>query len=248
MEPNKQKHKKNHVVIVTSNAADAQVKQFQIRPWLLWVVVVTICVVIGAGFGYLLYQDQIKSAANKRIEQYRVAAQDFEKELQKQIDFTESESKRFEKEIEQLEKEKEILSTTVQLKNAELEELNGEIAQMHNPTLLPLTGTATIEEVKEETPKCVFHAAEGALVVSTASGTVTEIVEVPEEGYKVSVDHGNGYVTIYHNTAVPKVKQGDEVLQGATVFVVERTNLTLGYQIKKDGTFMNPMEIMEING
>ena len=67
MEPKKHKQKKNHVVIVTSNAEDAKVKQFQIRPWLLWVIIITICIVIGVGFGYLLYEEQIWNSANEKI-------------------------------------------------------------------------------------------------------------------------------------------------------------------------------------
>ena len=82
----------------------------------------------------------------------------------------------------------------------------------------------------------------------TASGTVTEIIEEPEYGYKVSVDHGNGYVTIYRNKDVPKVKLGENLLRGMTIFVIDADNLQLGYQIMKDGVYLNPMDMMEIEG
>ncbi len=160
----------------------------------------------------------------------------------------EVDAKAFEQQIQGLVQEKEILSTTVQLSKAELEELTSRIEELYHPCLLPLTGAATIEEITDEEPKCIFHAGEGALVVATASGTVTEIIQIPEEGYKVTIDHGNGYVTIYRNTEAPKVKQGEEVMQGATIFVVDRTSLKLEYQIQKDGVLMNPMDIMEIDG
>ncbi len=248
MEPNKQKHKKNHVFIVTSDAADAKVNQFQVRPWLLWLMVVTICVVIGAGFGYLLYQDQMKEAADKRIDEYKKVAENLEAQLNDQKAKMEEEAKAFEQQIQGLEQEKEILSTTVQLSKAELEELTSRIEELYHPCLLPLTGAATIEEIADEDPKCIFHAGEGALVVTTASGTVTEIIQIPEEGYKVTIDHGNGYMSIYKNTEEPKVKQGEDVMQGATIFVVDRTSLKLEYQILKDGVLMNPMDIMEIDG
>lgn len=248
MEPNKQKHKKNHVFIVTSDAADAKVNQFQVRPWLLWLIVITLCVVIGAGFGYLLYQDQMKEATNKRIDEYKKVAENLEDQLNAQKVKMEEDAKAFEQQIQVLEQEKEILSTTVQLSKSELEELTNRLEEMHHPCLLPLTGAATIEEVADVEPKCIFHAGEGALVVATASGTVTEIVQIPEEGYKVTIDHGNGYMTIYSNTEAPKVKQGEDVMQGATIFVVDRTSLKLEYQIQKDGILINPMDIMEIDG
>ena len=59
MDSKKQKQKVNHVVIVTSEATDASVKQYRIKPWLLWMVVIVICVVIGAGLGYIIYEEQI---------------------------------------------------------------------------------------------------------------------------------------------------------------------------------------------
>ena len=119
---------------------------------------------------------------------------------------------------------------------------------MYSPTQLPLTGGASIEEVSEGDPMCLFTASEGALVVATASGTVTEIVEEAEYGYKVSIDHGNGYVTVYRNQSTPKVKQGDVVMQGGTIFVIGEENLKIGYQILSDNTYINPMEMMHIEG
>ncbi len=248
MEPNKQKQKKNHVFIVTSNAADAKVNQFQIRPWLLWLIVVTICVVIGAGLGYLLYQDQIKEATNKRIEEYKVVAENLEAQLNEQKAKAEEDAKLLESEIQKLEQEKEILGTTVQLKGGELDALTERFEALYYPSLLPITGAATIEEITDAEPKCIFHASEGALVVATASGTVTEIIQIPEVGYKVTIDHENGYMTSYINSEEPKVKQGENLLQGATVFVVDRSSLKLEYQIQMDGVLMNPMDIMEIDG
>ncbi len=248
MEPKKHKQKKNHVVIVTSDAADAKVKQFQIRPWLLWLIIIIVCVVIGVGFGYLLYEDQIWNAANEKIAVHQENVKLMEQKLEKQQKAAADEAKRYEEAMDNLEKEKELLTSTVTLQKAEVEELKAEIDKLYNPVLLPLTGAATIEESGETEPMCIFNASEGALVVATASGTVTEVIEEPEQGYKVTIDHGNGYVTIYRNTDAPKVKQGDEVMQGMTVYVIDRSSLKLGYQIMKDGVFVNPMDVIEIDG
>ncbi len=248
MEPNKHKQKKNHVVIVTSDAADAKVKQFQIRPWLLWLVIITVCIVVGVGFGYLLYEDQIWNAANQKIAVHEENVKQMEQKLEKQQKAAADEAKRYESAIDELEKEHELLTSTITLQKAEIEELKMEMDKLYNPTLLPLTGAATIEETGDTEPMCIFNATEGTLVVATASGTVTEVIEEPEQGYKVTIDHGNGYLTIYRNTDAPKVKQGDEVVQGMTVYVMDRSSLKLGYQIMKDGFFVNPMDIIEIDG
>ncbi len=248
MEPKKHKQKKNHVVIVTSDAADAKVKQFQIRPWLLWVIIITVCVVIGVGFGYLLYEDQIWNAANEKIAVHQENVKQMEQKLEKQQKAASDEAKRYDEAIDKLEKELEYVSSTVTLQKAEIEELKAQKDKLYNPVLLPLTGAATIVETGDVEPMCIFNASEGALVVSTASGTVTEVIEEPEQGYKVTIDHGNGYITIYRNTDAPKVKQGDEVMQGMTIYVIDRSSPELGYQIMKDGVFVNPMDIIEIDG
>lgn len=248
MEPKKQKQKKNHVVIVTSDADDAKVKQFQIRPWLLWLMIVTLCLVIGVGFGYLLYEDQIWEAANQKIAGHQQKVVEMELQLQNQQNEAVEEAKKYEEVIDGLEEELELLKSTVNLQKVEAEQLKAGLDKMYNPTLLPLTGGATIEVISEGEPMCTFNATEGALVVAAASGTVKEIVEDPEQGYMVSVDHGNGYVTIYRNAEIPKVKQGDAVTQGMTIYVIGGDNVKLGYQIKKDDVFINPMDIIEIEG
>ncbi|MBQ9140805.1 MAG: peptidoglycan DD-metalloendopeptidase family protein [Lachnospiraceae bacterium] len=255
MESKKHKRKTNHVVIVTSDAADASVKQFRISPWVVWLAIAVVCILIGTGLGYLMYEDQIWGMANDKIDVYKQQIEELKKQLTtkdeeavvKQEAFT-AERKEYEKQLAELEEKLEIMGDTVTQKTEEVELLKAEMEVLYNPTLLPLTGGASIEEVSEGEPMCLFTASEGALVVATAGGMVTEIVEEAEYGYKVSVDHGNGYVTIYRNQDEPKVKQGDTIMQGATIFVIDVDNLKIGYQIMHEGIYINPMEMMHIEG
>ena len=62
------------------------------------------------------------------------------------------------------------------------------------------------------------------------------------------MDHGNGYVTIYRNQGDAMVKQGDSVVQGTTLFMIGEDNTKLGYQMLKDGTYINPMDMLAISG
>ena len=50
---NKHKRKNNHVVIVTSDAADVGARQFRIRPWILQVIIIVLCVIIADRIFYL---------------------------------------------------------------------------------------------------------------------------------------------------------------------------------------------------
>ena len=59
MRRNKHKHKNNHVVIVTSDAADVGAKQFRVRPWMLQTIIIILCVIIGALIGYVTYEKDI---------------------------------------------------------------------------------------------------------------------------------------------------------------------------------------------
>ena len=56
MKERKHKRKLNHVLILTSDAADANVKQFRIRAWLAEVIVIMLCILIGGVIGYFIYE------------------------------------------------------------------------------------------------------------------------------------------------------------------------------------------------
>ena len=45
-----------------------------------------------------------------------------------------------------------------------------------------------------------------------------------------------------------KVKQGERVNQGTTLFLVTGEDSKLGYQMMKDGVYIDPMEMLAING
>ena len=80
-----------------------------------------------------------------------------------------------------------------------------------------------MEEVTEGEPMCIFHASVGTTVVAVASGTVMAVNDDETYGHSVWVDHGNGYITIYRNKGDATVAVGDSVVQGTTLFVIEKT-------------------------
>ena len=55
-------------------------------------------------------------------------------------------------------------------------------------------------------------------------------------------------MSIYKNSAEPKVNVGDEVVRGAIIFVGGEENNYLEYQLMQDGVFIEPMDIMDIEG
>lgn len=241
MERKKHKRKKNHVIIVTSDAADANVRQFRIRNWLLQSIIIVICVFIGACIGYFYYEGRIWETASQKFTE--------KTESQEQtIVRLEEEKKALESEVESLNNKISILSETVNHKTQTENELAAKLEQQSTPTEFPLTGSASITEATEGDPMCMFTAAQGTTVVATASGTVIAISDDAEYGHSLMIDHGNGYVTIYRNQGDANVKEGDSVVQGTTLFIIGENNTSLGYQMMKDGVYINPMDLLQING
>ncbi len=232
------KRKNSHVVIVTSDAADADLRQFHIRPWILQTFVLLLCIGLGGLIGFFVFEDGI-----------RKTEEDETRNQQETIDILMEEKAQLEEEIATLNDTVQILSDTVNQKTQAESELLEQIQMQSIPTKPPLKGIAGIEEpTGEGDPICEFTAASGAMVVATASGTVSVVSDDAEYGQSITIDHGNGYMTVYRSKGEAKVKQGEVVTQGTTLFLIGEDNGKLGYQMIKDGVFIDPLEVLVISG
>lgn len=247
----KHRRKNNHVVIVTSDAADSRMKQFHIRPWMLKTIIVILCIIIGALIGCLVYEKDVWTErlgqATKENESIVLLEQE-KAELENRITGLNEEIDGLNGEITGLNEKIQILSETVSQKVERESELAGELEGRFLPTRLPLSERATMDEVTDDETLCTFTATSGSMVVATADGTVTAVNDDPEYGHNVWVDHGNGYTTIYRNQGEVKVKQGETVTQGTTLFLITDNSSKLGYQMMKDGAYVNPMDMLNISG
>ena len=256
------KRKNNHVVIVTSEAVDAQVKQYRIKPWVLHTIILVLCIIIGAMIGYIIYEKDIWAAnlaqAMKWQDELDVAKQE-KSILEQQIlelnaaheaekTANEGAVKELNDSIDELEEQIGILSEALAQKTASESKLKEQLESHFLPTDFPLSGSATLEEVTDGTPMCIFTTSGEAMVVATAEGTVIAVNSDAEYEQNVWIDHGNGYVTIYRNAGEIKVKQGEAVTQGTTLFLIEDVKDKLGYQMMKDGVYINPIDMLAING
>lgn len=240
------KRKSNHVVIVTSDATDGKMRQFRVRPWILQTVIVFQCIIIGALIGFFLYE---KDAWAGNLQQNQQESETIAA-LEQENAQLEGQVAGLNGEIEDLNEKIRILSDTVTQKAQTESELSEQLEKQTIPTEFPLTGKTTMEEAVEGNgnPICIFTASKGAMVVATANGSVIVVNEDPEYGSNIWVDHGNGYTTIYRVAGDAKVRQGETVTQGATLFVITGDDSKLGYQVMKDGVYVNPMEVLTISG
>lgn len=235
------KRKNSHVVLVTSESVDAKLKQFRIRPWIVQTIIVFFCVMIGAVIGYIVYE------ADDKIEQVDESVSEIQL-LQAQNQELADRNAELEIQIAAQEEKIRILSDTVNQKVQNETVLSEQLQRQSTPTEFPLTGSATMEEITEGDPMCVFTAAAGTMAIATANGTVIAVNDDAEYGHNIWVDHGNGYITIYRNQGDAKVKQGEVITQGTTLFLIEEENNKLGYQMMRDNEYIDPMEMLTISG
>ena len=67
-------------------------------------------------------------------------------------------------------------------------------------------------------------------------------------GNRIIIDHGNGYKSIYRNSGKVLVKTGDSIGKGYILFAIDSSNTDIGYQIMLNDAYIDPMDVIEING
>ncbi len=141
-----------------------------------------------------------------------------------------------------------VLSETVSKKTATEDAISLETVENALPKGFPLSGSAAMEEAQEGDPMLMFTATQGVNVITTGTGTVISVDADTDYGTKVIIDHGNGYTSVYRNNGTALVKTGEELGKGYILFTVGEENQKLGYQIMKDESYIDPMQIIDING
>ncbi len=116
------------------------------------------------------------------------------------------------------------------------------------PGVLPIDGKATIvkdpfDDADEHKERLVFMSLAGSSVIVTADGTVQEISEDGTLAYTVTIDHKNGYRSVYAFDGTPLVTEGSEVKQGDKLFVSEDEDFLSGYEIIFGGDPVDPSQI-----
>ena len=89
-------------------------------------------------------------------------------------------------------------------------------------------------------------AATGTAVLAAADGVVTKAVKNGKrEGSSITIDHKNGYVTVYNHLGKINVRKGQKVKQGVRIAEVGMTGMTfaphLHYEVWYNGKVMDPM-------
>lgn len=124
-------------------------------------------------------------------------------------------------------------------------------------TILPFSMDTTVYFQTLGTYRCnpgmLLQAPTGTEVVSVWHGQVTDIQETKEYGQTVTVDLGSGYAVTYGQLQDVRVELGDEVWKdtilgevGTPTAYYEKEGEHLYLAMTKDGTPMNPMEMLQV--
>lgn len=141
-----------------------------------------------------------------------------------------------------------VLSETVSKKAATEDAMSQETVENALPKGFPLSGSATMKEAEEGDPMLIFTASQGVNIITTGTGTVISVDADTEYGTRIVIDHGNGYCSIYRNNGTSLVKSGEELGKGYILFTVGEDNQTLAYQIQQNDQYIDPMQLIDING
>ena len=247
MKKRKKKTKINYFLLLVSDSPTKKVKKFKYTKARINFLKTVATLFFIALLGYIAYNSYQNTVVLSRESAFKAKIKELEEANAVLM-----------QEKEELTEKVTILSKTVNEKvDAEkvLEEKN-------LPKGFPLSGKAAMEETQETIegedgdevrPMLLFDADEEVSVVATGGGIVCHREMDNEYGYQVHVDHGNGYITIYRSGTAPKVDEGDEITRGTLLFEMkedEDNELAdnMAYQVTKDGEYIVPTEVLEING
>lgn len=241
MKKRKRKIKKHYTVSVTSDYSSFKTKYYRSRFNILRVCINSMIVAVCVAAALTVFEFiQIN-----RIEKDITTFKNIINEQKEMIDTLHLEKA-------ELQSQNEVLNATIGIKTVEAQEEEKINEEKHFPNHFPLTGSAVYVEQDTEAegyvPIAVFEMSDISDVVATADGKVTMVREDTTYGTFISIDHGNGYISIYRNDGEPKVMEGDEVVRGSILFIGGGDGSLLGYQITKDGEYIDPMSVVEING
>lgn len=141
-----------------------------------------------------------------------------------------------------------ILSDTV---NSKVEQENAqqkEVEEAHLPEGFPLSASASMKTDEEDANTILFSCSSGSNIISAGAGTIIEVIPDATYGNCVRIDHKNGYITEYYNSSTPLVREGDEVIEGSILYVVEDGSDTMAYRVSLDDKPIDPMDIIKIDG
>ncbi len=240
----KKKRKINYMLMLFADSREGSIRQMGIGP----TAVESVALVIAAVILVLALMCFIGRLQNRSLEEEINAQNESIRKLTEKNEELTEENADLVALREELNDKVTILSDTINMKVEEEEALEQEKAQAHMPVGFPMSSSASLEETDGEEPMVKLTGSAGESVIASADGKVVSVASDSTYLHCIRIDHGNGYNTIYRNDGDVMIKEGDEVVRGAILYVIGEDNTELGYQITYDDKYIDPMELINIDG
>lgn len=244
VQDNKKKRKKNYTLMLFVDSKDGTIRQMGIGPTLIESLAMIVLAIIVAlsliCLGYKYRIDDLETEVTMQRETIDNLTSENGELIEENADLV---SLR-----EELTDKVTILSDTINQKVEEEEALEQERALAHMPMGFPMSSSASLEETDGEEPMVKLNGSVGNSIIASADGTVLSIATDSSYLHCIKIDHGNGYTSIYRNDGDVMIKEGDEVVRGAILYVIGEDNTELGYQITYDEKYIDPMDLINIDG
>lgn len=241
MEPGKRKKKINYTLMVVSDSPDGKIQPFSLEKKLITVLLLVAAAVLLGSVTVALHHYH----ALKKIQAAEQELRDRAEELTQQ-------NQELVTENAELSDKVAILSNKVTQDEETKKAKEQEEEEKKMPKGFPLAGPAVIlqsaETQEDAEPIVVFSASEGIKVIATGSGEVESVETDAVYGYRIKIDHGNGYQSIYRVAEKPLVSGGDRIERGTALYELKTSDERLGYQITKDGNLIDPLDLLEVYG
>lgn len=232
-----QSRKRNFTLLLMTDQKDGTIKRHKISSSMVEMTIVVLFLAIVAVVCKIVYDGIIIRDARKEIVEQIIT-----------INNLTDENEALSVENSTLSNKVAVLSETVSKKAATEEAISLEAVENALPKGFPLSGSAAMEKVEGDEPMLIFSASQGVNVITSGTGTVISVDADEVYGTKIIIDHGNGYQSVYRNGGTPLVKNGEALGKGYILFSIEEDNQELAYQIMQDEVYIDPMQVIDING
>lgn len=127
---------------------------------------------------------------------------------------------------------------------SQISDLEFQLAGDYIPSITPYKGSAVMLSNTIAEGALSFACLESTYVVTTASGTVTDIKN-DLHGTEILVDHGNGYKTKYITASKLRVSVGDTLDKGDRIAEIENDDDTFGYIVLLNDQIQNAKDFID---
>lgn len=233
----KRQRKTDYHLMLFVDKRDGMIRQLGIENILVEIfAAIILAVIVITSIGW-----SVNSNKRKGLESEKVALESKVEELQASVDELTIQNTELSNKVT-------ILSDTVNTKVEQETAVKEELETARYPEGFPLSASASMKE-DDEHPDCIlFTCNAGSSVIATGAGTIESVLPDPDYGYCIRINHNNGYVTEYYTSSTPLIKEGDEVLEGVVLALVEDNDSTLIYKMYLNDEQIDPMTVIKIDG